>query len=125
MTPAKDVNTYIEDAPKAVQPKLRGLRSAIREAAPRADEGISYGMPFYSFEGETGFRARLCYFGLSKNEIVFYTRPVFLEDFKDQVESFLSTKSALRFSVDEPIPVQLIKKIIRSGVRKHESDPQT
>jgi uncharacterized protein YdhG (YjbR/CyaY superfamily) len=62
----KNVDEYITAAPKEVQPKLREVRAAIREAAPEAVESISYGMPFYSFKGESGFKARLCYFGLLK-----------------------------------------------------------
>ncbi|MGI0091284.1 MAG: DUF1801 domain-containing protein [Nitrososphaerales archaeon] len=63
--------------PKEVQPKLREIRAAIREAAPDAVESISYGMPFYSFKGESGFQARLCYFGLLKKtkKIAFMSAP--------------------------------------------------
>jgi uncharacterized protein YdhG (YjbR/CyaY superfamily) len=123
VNPAKNVDTYIENTPKEVQPKLREIRGAVRAAAPNAAESISYGMPFYSFKGESGFRARLCYFGLlkSKKKIAFYTRPMFLEEYKDEVKSYLSTKSALQFPLDKPIPVQLIKKLVRSGIRNHEA----
>jgi uncharacterized protein YdhG (YjbR/CyaY superfamily) len=124
MNSAKNVvDTYIENAPKEVQSKLKEIRGAIRDTAPDATESISYGMPFYSFKGESGFKARLCYFGLlkSKKKIAFYTRPVFLEGHKDEVESYLTTKSALQFRLDRPIPVQLIKKIVKDGIRKHKA----
>lgn len=70
---SKSVDEYIENTPRDVQPKLREIRMAIQEAAPAAIESISYGMPFYSFRGESGFQARLCYFGLlkSKTKIAF------------------------------------------------------
>ena len=48
MKPVKNVDAYIAAAPKEVQPKLREVRTAIREVAPAAVESISYGMPFYS-----------------------------------------------------------------------------
>ena len=76
--------------PKEVRQKLREIRAAIIEAAPNSVETISYGMPFYSFKGESGFQARLCYFGFLKEKIVFYTRPVFLEGHMDEVKSYLS-----------------------------------
>ncbi|TLX99039.1 MAG: DUF1801 domain-containing protein, partial [Thaumarchaeota archaeon] len=60
----KSVDEYIAAARKEVQPKLREIRTAIREVAPDALESISYGMPFYSYKGEQGFKGRLCYFGL-------------------------------------------------------------
>lgn len=115
------MSEYLESAPKEVQPKLREIRAAITEVAPDAIESISYGMPFYSFRGESGFAARLCYFGLlmSKKKIAFYTRPVFLEEYMDEVKKYLTTKSALQFPLDEPIPVQLVRKVVRNGIRKH------
>jgi uncharacterized protein YdhG (YjbR/CyaY superfamily) len=123
MAPAKNVDAYIENAPKEVQAKLREIRAAITDAAPNAVESISYGMPFYSFKGETGFQARLCYFGLvaNKKKVAFYMRPLAFEDYKDEVEPYMTTKSALRFPLDQPIPVQLIKKLVRNGIRKHSS----
>lgn len=113
------MDSFIEATPKEAQPKLRVIRAAIREAAPDAVESISYGMPFYSFRGESGFQARLCYFGLLKKKVVFYTRPAFLEEYMGKVEPYLSTKSALHFRLDTPIPVRLVKKLVRNGVKKH------
>jgi uncharacterized protein YdhG (YjbR/CyaY superfamily) len=121
VNPAKNVDAYIENAPMEVQPKLRALRKAIREAAPESTETISYGMPFYSFKGESGFSARLCYFGLTKKRIAFYSRPVVLEKHKDEVEMYLTTKSALQFPLDKPIPLQLVNKLVRTGIRMHEA----
>ncbi|SRR5579863_8251694 len=117
----KGVEEYIENAPEQVQPKLKELRSAIRQAAPDAIESISYGMPFYGFRGESGFNARLCYFGFlkSKKKIVFYTRPAYLEEYADDAKKYSTAKSALQFSLEEPTPIQLIKRIVRNGVRKH------
>ena len=120
---AKSVDEYFENAPNEVRPKLKEIRKAIRETVPDAIESISYGMPFYSFRGESGFQARLCYFGLlkSKKKIVFYTRPAFLEEYVDEVKKYSTTKSALQFPLDNPVPIQLIKKIARNGVRKQKA----
>jgi uncharacterized protein YdhG (YjbR/CyaY superfamily) len=119
---SKSVDEYVQNAPKEVRPMLREIRKAIRETVPDVIESISYGMPFYSFRGESGFQARLCYFGLlkSKKKIVFYTRPTFLEEYKDEVKKYSTTKSALQFPFDNPVPIQLITKIVRNGVRKHK-----
>lgn len=123
MKPAKDVDAYIENAPEEVRPILRELRSAIREAAPGSSETMSYGMPFYSFRGESGFQARLCYFGLLRGakKIVFYTRPAYLEEYLSEVEGYMTAKSALQFPLGRPIPVELVKKLVRNGVAKHEA----
>ena len=53
--------TYIAQAPKEVQEKLKELRAVIKDAAPNAEERISYGMPYYDYNG------RLVYFQLWKN----------------------------------------------------------
>jgi uncharacterized protein YdhG (YjbR/CyaY superfamily) len=119
MKPAKNVGAYIAAAPKDVQPKLREVRKAIREVASDAVESISYGMPFYSFKGETGFRARLCYFGLLKGRVAFYLRPLVLEEHMDEAVGYMTSKSALQFPLDRPIPISLIKKLISNGIRKH------
>jgi uncharacterized protein YdhG (YjbR/CyaY superfamily) len=121
MNRAKDVDRYVENAPEEVRPRLRQIRTAIREAAPEAIESISYGMPHYRFPGESGFESRLCYFGLlkGKKNLVFYTRPAFLEDFENEAGPYSTTKSAVHFPMDRPIPVQLVKKVVKNAVRKH------
>jgi uncharacterized protein YdhG (YjbR/CyaY superfamily) len=115
----KNVDEYIAAAPKDSQLKLREVRAAIREAAPDAVESISYAMPFYSFKGETGFKARLCYFGLLKNRVAFYIRPLAMEGHLDEVSEYQTTKSALQFPLDGSVPVSLIKKLVREGIKKH------
>jgi len=115
----KNVDEYIAAAPKDERSKLREIRAAIREAAPDAIESISYAMPFYSFKGETGFKARICYFGLLKNRIAFYIRPIAMEGHLSEVSEYQTTKSALQFPLDRPVPVTLIKTLVREGIRKH------
>ncbi|MGD0805609.1 MAG: DUF1801 domain-containing protein [Candidatus Bathyarchaeia archaeon] len=121
MKPAKDVDSYIATAPKETQPKLRAVREAIREAAPDAVESISYGMPFYSYKGKRGIEARLCYFSLMKSDIGFYLRLPVIEAHKDELAGYVSTKSALHFPLGNPMPVPLIKKLVRARMRMDEA----
>jgi len=118
-----EVDEYISRAPSDAQAKLKEIRAVVKEAAPDAKESISYGMPYYSFKGEAGFKSRLCYFGLnkSKKRVVFYSRPVFLEEYADDVKPYLTSKSALQFPLDGPIPIPLIKKLVKNGIRKHKA----
>lgn len=118
---AKNVDEYIAAAGKGARPKLRQVRAAIREVAPEAIEGISYGMPFYSYEGEVGFTNRLVYFGLQKSRLALYMRPQDLEEPADALAEYKSTKSALWFPLDQAIPISLIKKLVRNAVRRHEA----
>ena len=114
MEAAKDVDSYIAASPREAQQRLRAVRDAIREAAPDAVESISYGMPFYSYRGKKGIAGRICYFCLLKSDVGFYLRPPVIEAHGDDVAEYARTRSALRFSLDEPMPVPLIKKLVRA-----------
>jgi uncharacterized protein YdhG (YjbR/CyaY superfamily) len=122
---AENVEEYIAATPKDVQPKLKQIRSAIREVAPDAVESISYGMPFYSYKGEEGFKGRLVYFGLLKSSIALYMRPQDLEPYMGEVAEYMSTKSALQFPLDQAPPVPLIKKLVREAMKRHYAGQQT
>jgi uncharacterized protein YdhG (YjbR/CyaY superfamily) len=125
MKQAKNVDEYIAAAPKDMQPKLKEIRSAIRKVAPDAVESISYGMPFYSYKGEQGFKGRLVYFGLLKSSIALYMRPQDLEPYMNEVAEYKSTKSALQFPLDRAPPVSLIRKLVREAMKRHYAGAQT
>src|SRR5690349_13272742 len=125
MKQAENVDEYIAATPKDMQPKLKQIRSAIREVAPGAVESISYGMPFYSYKGEEGFKGRLVYFGLLKSSIALYMRPQDLEPYMNEVAEYMSTKSALQFPLNQALPVQLIKKLVREAMQRHYAGEQT
>jgi uncharacterized protein YdhG (YjbR/CyaY superfamily) len=117
----KSVDEYIAAAPKEVQPKLREIRAAIRDVAPDAGESISYGMAFYNYKGESGYKGRFCYFGLHKTHIGLYIPPPIIEDHIDELAEYKTTKSALQLPLDRPIPVSLIKKLVRARMKRHEA----
>jgi uncharacterized protein YdhG (YjbR/CyaY superfamily) len=119
------VDEYMAGAPKEAQPKLRQMRAAIREVAPDAVESISYGMPFYSYKGEQGFKGRLCYFGLVKAGIAFYMRPQDFEAHTSEVAEYKTTKSALQFPRDEAIPFALVKKLVMDAVKLHKTEDRS
>ena len=124
MKQVSSVDEYIAAAPKEVQPKLKDLRTAIREVAPDTVESISYGMPFYSYKGEEGFKGRLVYFGLLKSSIALYMRPQDIEPCMKEVEEYKSTKSALQFPLDQAIPISLVKKLVIEAMKRHYAGEQ-
>ncbi|HEV2226701.1 MAG TPA: DUF1801 domain-containing protein [Nitrososphaerales archaeon] len=115
----KSVDEYIDSAPKDVQPKLRQIRAAIRDVAPDAGESISYGMAFYNYKGESGYQGRFCYFGLQKAHIGLYIPPPIIEEHKDELAGYKTTKSALQLPLDKPIPILLVKKLVRDRLKRH------
>jgi uncharacterized protein YdhG (YjbR/CyaY superfamily) len=121
----KNVDEYMAAAKKEVRPKLEQVRAAIREVAPDAVESISYGVPFYSYKGEQGFKRRLVYFGLLKARIALYMRPQDLEEHMSEVSKYMTTKSALQFPLDEAVPVRLIKELVRAAMKRHGTGEQS
>jgi uncharacterized protein YdhG (YjbR/CyaY superfamily) len=121
MPVAKSVDDYIRSASVEARSVLRKVRSAVREAAPDAEESISYGMPFYSYRGEVGVERRLCYFGLRGSRVGFYLRPKDLEPYSEETAKYQGTKSALLFPLDQPIPITLIKKLVRDAAKRHRA----
>jgi uncharacterized protein YdhG (YjbR/CyaY superfamily) len=112
----KDVDEYIARTPKEAQDKLQKIRVAIREAAPTAVESISYGIPYYDYKG------RLAWFGLAKAHIGFYVRPPVVEEHKNELADYETTKSTVRFPLDKKIPVPLIKKLVKARMKKNEAE---
>jgi uncharacterized protein YdhG (YjbR/CyaY superfamily) len=113
---AKNVDEYISAAPRQVQDKLREVRAAIKEAAPAAHESISYRMPYYNYKG------RLAWFGLHKAHIGLYVRPPVIEEYKNELVGYETTKSAVRLPLDKKIPVLLIKKLVKARMKKNEAE---
>ncbi|MBI2042024.1 MAG: DUF1801 domain-containing protein [Candidatus Nealsonbacteria bacterium] len=114
----KNVEAYIASAPKEVRGKLKELRTAIRLAAPKAEEKISYGMPYYGYHG------RLAYFAYFKDHVSLFAMPPIAEEFKKELKKHVTGKSTIRFSFDEKLPTVLIKKIIKARAKNNEAKTQ-
>jgi uncharacterized protein YdhG (YjbR/CyaY superfamily) len=110
-----NVDAYIAAAPKELQSKTKELRAIIREAAPSAAEGISYGMPYHSYNG------RLAYFHLSKAHIGLYIPTPVIEEHKAELKDYEAAKATVRFPLDKKLPVALIKKLVKARIKKNEA----
>lgn len=107
------VDAYIGAAPKAAQPLLKQLRRTIKAAAPQADERISYGMPYYRYHGH------LLYFAIFKDHIGVY--PAGQAERYKRLRKYVTGKGTLRFPLDQPLPVDLIKKMVQDRVKEREA----
>ncbi|MDQ6780879.1 MAG: DUF1801 domain-containing protein [Candidatus Eremiobacteraeota bacterium] len=101
------IDQYIEPLPADVQRRLEQLRQAIHSAAPQAREAISYGIPAFRLNGT------LVYFGAFKNHIGFYPTSSGIRAFQKQLSPYKLTRGAVQFPLDKPIPVALVKSIVR------------
>src|SRR5438876_969654 len=94
----KDVDAFIAAAPMEIQPRLEQLRSVIRKAAPGAEERISYGMPYYYYNG------RLAYFNVWKSHIGLYIPTPVVEEHKEELKDFVTTDATIRLPLDRKLP---------------------
>ena len=109
----KSIDDYIATFPKNVQSILEEFRQAIREVAPGAEETISYQMPAFKLNGI------LVWFAAHKNHIGFYPRVSAIEAFKDKLFRYEVSKGTVQFPLNEPIPFDLIKEMVRFRVKEN------
>ncbi len=109
----ENVAEYISGFPKDVQEKLEKLRATIREAAPEAEEKISYQMPTFVLEGN------LVHFAAYKKHIGFYPTPSGIEKFKAKLSAYKWAKGSIQFPLGEPIPYELVREIVAYRVKEN------
>ena len=110
------VDAYIARAPAEVRPQLKTLRAAIRSVAPDADELVSYRMPGYAYPGYSG-KGVFVWFALYRNHIGLYLRLPTVADHQRDLAKYQTTKSAVHIPLDQPVPVALVRKLVRASVR--------
>ena len=108
----KNIDEYIQSHPKDVQKILMEIRKTVKKAAPKAKEKISYGMPAFTQNGN------LVYFAAFKNHIGFYPLPSGINSFKKELSTYKTSKGAIQFPIDKPMPLSLITKIVKYRVKE-------
>ena len=107
------IDEYIATFPESTQKILGELRATIKEAAPDAQEKISYQMPTFALKGN------LVHFAAYKNHIGFYPTPSGIEAFKHELSIYEGAKGSVKFPIDKPLPLELISKIVRFRVAEN------
>lgn len=101
------VEEYMESVPADAIKRAEEIREIIKKAAPKAEEVISYNMPGYKQHGV------LVYFAFAKAHIGFYPTGSPVAVFKDELAGYKTSKGAIQFPLDKPIPKALVKKIVQ------------
>jgi uncharacterized protein YdhG (YjbR/CyaY superfamily) len=115
-TRPKTVAEYLAAAPEEKRPGLMKLRKTIKAAAPKATEGISYGMAGFKYNGKY-----LVYFGYWKAHIALYgTGSRFIEAHAAELKPYVQTKGTIQFPAEKPIPYGLVTKIVKQRVAEIE-----
>lgn len=112
---ATTVEDYIKNFPENIQEKLKLMRKIIIQNAPNAIESIAYGMPAYKLN-----KKPLVYFGGFAKHIGFYATPTGHEAFKEELTSYKQGKGSVQFPIDQPLPIDLIIKIIKFRVQENK-----
>lgn len=107
------IDQYISEAPQDVQEKLRALRTVIKTEVPDAQERIAYGMPTFSQNGN------LVHFAAFKNHIGFFPAPSGIENFKEQLAKYKTSKGTVQFPLNEDIPMDLVREIVRFRLQEN------
>lgn len=114
---SSNVDAYIAQFPDDIQGKLKDIRAAIKGAAPDATETTSYfHMPGYFYPGYD-YNGMFAWFDLQKSHINLRVRPPAIENHKKELEGYPTTKSIVRFPLDQTIPLALVKKLVKESVR--------
>jgi uncharacterized protein YdhG (YjbR/CyaY superfamily) len=107
------VDEYIAGYPPDVREILEQIRTAIREIAPDAEETIKYQMPTFVLKGN------LVHFAAYKRHIGLYPTPSGIDEFVDELAPYVGGKGSVRFPLDQPIPFDLIRRIVAFRVKEN------
>jgi uncharacterized protein YdhG (YjbR/CyaY superfamily) len=108
------IDEYIAGFPAGTQKMLAQLRALIKATAPGATESISYAIPTFDLNGR-----HLVHFAGYERHIGFYPTPSGLEAFKEELKPYKQGRGSVRFPLDRPLPVDLIRRIVAFRVREN------
>lgn len=110
----KAIENYIQQFPDDVQTILSNIRKLIKDTVPEAEESFAYGMPAYKTN-----KKPLVYFAAFKNHIGFYATPSGHTAFATELSKYKQGKGSVQFPLNQPIPYELIEKIVRFRVAQN------
>ncbi len=113
----KNVDEYLAKLAEPARTTLNKLRAVIRSVVPpEATEAISYRMPTFKYKGPlVGFAA------FSDHCSLFAMNGSVLASFKAELKGFSTSKGAIRFPVDKPLPAALVKKLVKARIGQNEA----
>jgi uncharacterized protein YdhG (YjbR/CyaY superfamily) len=113
--PPKDVDEYLAGVPKEARATLEKVRKAIKAAAPKASEVISYQMPMYKQNG------MLVGFAAFKDHCSIFPGPAVINAHQEELKGYKTSKGTIRFTVDKPLPDALVKKMVKTRIQENEA----
>jgi uncharacterized protein YdhG (YjbR/CyaY superfamily) len=108
------IDEYLAPLSNEKRVALEKLRRAIKSAAPKAEECISYGVPAFRLGGKF-----LLAFGAAKNHCSFYPGAFPIKAHKDELKSYDTSKGTIRFPTESSFPSALVRKLVKSRISEH------
>ena len=109
----KQVTAHLSKIPQPQKATLEALRQTILEIIPDAEEVISYGFPGYRLGGKI-----ICGFDAFKNHCSFFPHSsLVIPELEKELVNYKTSKGALQFAVDKPLPKALVRKLIKTRMR--------
>ncbi|HET6888986.1 MAG TPA: DUF1801 domain-containing protein [Candidatus Udaeobacter sp.] len=108
------VDEYLAGVNADQRAALEKLRKTIHAVAPKVEECISYGIPAFRLNGRS-----LVFFGAWASHCSFYPGSSTLKKFRSDLKSFQITKGTIRFSPDNPLPLALVKKLVKARIAEN------
>ena len=113
----KTIDQYLANMRPDHRKTLQKLRQTIQTAAPKAEECISYGIPAFRLN-----RRVLVFFGAWANHCALYPgSAATLKNFRNELRDFQTGKGTVRFSPDKPLPVALVKKLVKTRITENNA----
>ena len=112
------IDSYIAQFPSDVQTRLQQLRKSILKLAPGATEAMSYQIPTFKLNGN------LVHFAAFKKHIGFYPGAAGIAAFQDELAGYKSAKGSVQFPLDQALPLDLVKKIVKFRVIQNLAAPK-
>jgi uncharacterized protein YdhG (YjbR/CyaY superfamily) len=109
----ENIDEYIARFPEEVSIMLSQLRECIRASAPDAEEKISYAIPTFYLKGN------LVHFAGYRKHVGFYPAPGGIARFQKDLSNYKTSKGAIQFPLDQPLPLKLISKIVQFRVQQN------
>jgi uncharacterized protein YdhG (YjbR/CyaY superfamily) len=111
------IDEYFANVKPDHRKTLQKLRQTIHTTAPKAEECISYGIPAFRLN-----RRLLVFFGAWANHCAFYPgSAATLKNFRNELRNFQTSKGTIRFSPDKPLPVALVKKLVKTRIAENNA----
>lgn len=114
------IDDYLAGVSEDKRTALERLRRAIRAAAPRAEECISYGVPAFRLEGQV-----LVFFAAAKNHCSFFPGAHPVDVLKAELKGYSISKGTVRFDPSTPLPATLVRKLVKARIAEQAQRQRT